>query len=64
MWEPLDDGRLTGVSALAGRPRLVAAPILAPTLLGWVVFAADLDRREMRGLERLSAIPLRDSHGQ
>ncbi len=59
MWEPLDDGRLTGVSALAGRPRqLVAAPILAPTLLGWVVFAADLDRREMRGLERLSAIPL------
>jgi diguanylate cyclase (GGDEF)-like protein len=59
MWEPLDDGRLTGVSALAGRPRqLVAAPILAPTLLGWVVFAADLDTREMRGLERLSAIPL------
>ena len=59
LWEPLDDGRLTGVSELAGRPRqLVAAPIMAPTLLGWVVFAADLDQREMRGLERLSAIPL------
>src|SRR3982751_1824263 len=59
LWEPLDGGRLTGVSVLAGRPRqLVAAPIMAPTLIGWVVFAADLDAREMRGLERLSAIPL------
>jgi diguanylate cyclase (GGDEF)-like protein len=59
LWEPLDSGRLTGVSVLAGRPRqLVAAPIMAPTLIGWVVFAADLDAREMRGLERLSAIPL------
>jgi len=59
LWEPLDGGRLTGVSVLAGRPRqLVAAPIMAPTLIGWVVFAGDLDAREMRGLERLSAIPL------
>src|SRR4051794_13221872 len=59
LWEPLDDGRLTGVSVLGGRPRqLVAAPIMAPSLIGWVVFAADLDRREMRSLERLSAIPL------
>ena len=59
LWEPLDAGRLTGVTVLAGRPRqLVAAPIMAPTLIGWVVFAADLDGREMRSLERLSAIPL------
>src|SRR4029079_17261192 len=59
LWDPLDDGRQTGVSVLAGRPRqLVAAPIMAPTLIGWVVFASDLDKREMRGLERLSAIPL------
>jgi len=59
LWNPLDSGRLTGVSVLAGRPRqLVAAPIMAPTLIGWVVFAADLDEREMRSLERLSAIPL------
>src|SRR3954451_11772457 len=59
LWDPLDAGRLTGVAILAGRPRqLVAAPIMAPTLIGWVVFAADLDRREMRALERLSAIPL------
>jgi len=59
LWNPLDEGRLAGVSVLAGRPRqLVAAPIMAPTLIGWVVFAADLDEHEMRGLERLSAIPL------
>src|SRR5438270_9223338 len=60
LWQPLDAGKLTGVSVLAERPRqLVAAPIMAPTLIGWVVFAADLDEREMRSLERLSAIPLR-----
>ena len=59
LWSPLDDGRLAGVAVLGGHPRqLVAAPIMAPTLIGWVVFAADLDGREMRGLERLSAIPL------
>jgi diguanylate cyclase (GGDEF)-like protein len=59
LWEPLDAGRLTGVSVLDGRPRqMVAAPIMAPTLIGWVVFAADLDQPEMRSLERLSAIPL------
>src|SRR5437764_2271014 len=59
LWEPLDEGKLTGVSVLAGRPRqLVAAPIMAPTLIGWVVFAADLDDREMHSLEGLSAIPL------
>ena len=59
LWKPLDEGRLTGVVVLAGRPRqLVSAPVLAPTLIGWVVFASDLDGREMRSLERLSAIPL------
>jgi diguanylate cyclase (GGDEF)-like protein len=59
LWDALDAGQLTGVAVLATRPRqLVAAPIMAPTLIGWVVFAADLDAREMRGLERLSAIPL------
>src|SRR3954447_7319160 len=58
LWDPLDSGQLTGIAVLAGRPRqLVAAPIMAPTLIGWVVFAADLDAREMRGLEQLSAIP-------
>ena len=59
LWEPLDEGRMSGVAVLAGRPRqLVAAPIMAPVLIGWVVFASDLDQREMSSLERLSAIPL------
>jgi diguanylate cyclase (GGDEF)-like protein len=59
LWEPLDAGRLGGVAVLGGAPRqLVAAPVMAPSLIGWLVFAADLDAREMRSLERLSAIPL------
>jgi diguanylate cyclase (GGDEF)-like protein len=59
LWNPLDEGRLTGISMLGGKARqLVAAPILAPNLIGWMVFAADLDRGEMYSLERLSAIPL------
>ena len=70
LWNPLDEGKLSGVAVLDGRPRqMVAAPVLAPTLIGWVVFAADLDGREMRSLEKLSAIPLRaavlvDSNGR
>ncbi|MFL6733360.1 MAG: putative bifunctional diguanylate cyclase/phosphodiesterase [Sphingomicrobium sp.] len=59
LWNALDSGRLAGIAAIEGRTRqLTAAPVLAPNLVGWVVFAADVDRREMRGLERLSAIPL------
>jgi diguanylate cyclase (GGDEF)-like protein len=59
LWGPLDAGRLSGVSVLTAHPRqLVAAPVMAPNLIGWVVFASDLDAPEMRGLERLSAIPL------
>ena len=38
--------------------RVVVSPILAPTEIGWVVFAIPLDAREMHALERLSAIPL------
>ena len=59
LWEPLDAGRMGGVVVLGGSPRqLVAAPVMAPSLIGWVVFAANLDAREMGSLERLSAIPL------
>ncbi|WBO21494.1 putative bifunctional diguanylate cyclase/phosphodiesterase [Sphingomonas abietis] len=38
--------------------RMVVSPILAPTEIGWVVFAVRLDEGEMQSLERLSAIPL------
>ena len=59
LWDSLDAGRLGGVTLLGGSPRqLVAAPVMAPNLIGWVVFAADLDAKEMHSLERLSAIPL------
>ncbi|MEO5773697.1 MAG: EAL domain-containing protein [Sphingomicrobium sp.] len=60
LWKSLDSGHMSGIANFGGHARrLVAAPVLAPNLLGWVVFAADLDQREMRGLERLSAIPLK-----
>jgi len=55
----LDEGVTAGVAPLGGQAhKVVAAPIMAPALIGWVVFATELDQREMRGLERLSAIPL------
>ncbi|WP_304186287.1 EAL domain-containing protein [Phenylobacterium aquaticum] len=48
-----------GIFILDGAPyQMVATPILSPDLIGWVVFAARLDDAELKGLERLSAIPL------
>jgi diguanylate cyclase (GGDEF)-like protein len=38
--------------------RVVVSPVLAPTEIGWVVFAVRLDPAEMTALQRLSAIPL------
>ncbi len=38
--------------------RLVLAPIMAPTEMGWIILSVPLDAAEMRNLERLSAIPL------
>jgi EAL domain-containing protein (putative c-di-GMP-specific phosphodiesterase class I)/GGDEF domain-containing protein len=47
----------SGVLMIGGVPhQTIAAPILSPTLVGWVVFASRLDAREMQKLERLSAI--------
>ena len=55
----LDEGVTAGVAPLGGvAHKIVAAPIMAPALSGWVVFASQLDQHEMRSLERLSAIPL------
>ena len=52
-------GRRDAVTEAEGAVyRLVTTPILAPTTIGWVVFAVRLDAREMRGLETLSAIPV------
>ncbi|MDQ2878381.1 MAG: EAL domain-containing protein [Pseudomonadota bacterium] len=55
----LPNGRRDAVATVDGTTyRFVESPILAPTEIGWVVFAVKLDGREMRALETLSAIPL------
>jgi diguanylate cyclase (GGDEF)-like protein len=55
----LDYDPASGVTVLGGGARhIVAAPIMAPALSGWVFFSVDLDAHEMRSLEQMSAIPL------
>lgn len=56
----LESGRIeSGVLAVDGQAyQVVAAPVNAPVLIGWVVFAERLDAAQMRNLEQLSAIPL------
>lgn len=59
LWAALDAGQMTGVVELGGAARhVIAAPVMTPTLAGWVVFATNLDAREMRSLEQLSSIPI------
>jgi diguanylate cyclase (GGDEF)-like protein len=59
LWGSLDSGKLVGVAMVGSHPKqIVAAPILAPNLFGWVLFAVDLDARQMRSLEGLSPIVL------
>ena len=49
----------SGVARLGGAPyQVMAAPVMSPDQIGWLVFAVRLDRNEMSALERLSAIPL------
>ncbi len=49
----------SGVVMLGGQPyQVIAAPVLSPDQIGWLVFAVRLDRNEMTALEKLSAIPL------
>ena len=56
----LESGRIeSGVLNIDDQPfQVVAAPVNAPVLIGWVVFAERLDAAQMRNLEKLSAIPL------
>ena len=60
LWNGLDQaGVEAGVLTLEGQAyQAVAAPIMAPVLIGWVVFVERLDEVQMRNLESLSAIPL------
>lgn len=53
------DDASSGVFVAGGAPyQAISAPVLAPLPMGWVVFASKLDRAQMTGLEKLSAIPL------
>ncbi len=57
-----DFGPVNGVIAIDSHPwQAVAAPVMAPDRLGWVVFASRLDDAEMRNLQGLSSIPLKAS---
>jgi diguanylate cyclase (GGDEF)-like protein len=59
LWQAFDAGQMTGVVQMGGAARhVIAAPIMAPDLLGWVVFATNLDTAEMQALQRLSSIPI------
>ena len=60
LYAGLESGRLdAGVMTIGNGPyQVVAAPIMAPVLIGWVVFADPLDVGQMQNLESLSAIPL------
>jgi EAL domain-containing protein (putative c-di-GMP-specific phosphodiesterase class I)/GGDEF domain-containing protein len=61
--DALQNGDVTGgVFVMDGAPyQTIAAPILSPALMGWVVFAVKLDEHEMTSLAKLSAIPLEAS---
>ena len=59
LWYAFDGGKLVGVAPIGGKPHhVVAAPIMAPELVGWIVFAVDLDQRQMNSLEQLSPVPI------
>ena len=55
----VDAGEARGVLAKDDDAfELVSAPIMAPELKGWIVFAVRLDGEQMRAFGRLSAVPL------
>ncbi len=58
----LDEGRMRGVLRLSDENyNAAAAPIEAPVLIGWVVFANKVDAAELTSLAELSSLALRPS---
>jgi len=56
------DDAVSGVFVMRGAPyQAISVPVLAPTAMGWVVFANRLDQAQMTSLQQLSAIPLQAS---
>jgi diguanylate cyclase len=60
LWTSLDSSeRASGVLTLNGKAyQAVSSPILAPNLIGWIVFAAELNDGHLQQFETLAAIPL------
>lgn len=59
LFDALDTGSEQGIARLAERETMVvAAPIEAPSLLGWVVFTRDMGAKELNSLAKLSALDL------
>jgi diguanylate cyclase (GGDEF)-like protein len=55
----LNNGSETGISRWAGQPHMVAAaPVKAPMLIGWVVFAKDMNAADLKALAQLSTVDL------
>ena len=59
LWEALDGGARQGLIELGGRSYIaVASPVRAPTLVGWLVFANQLDKPELANISKLTALNL------
>tara|TARA_R110000868_G_scaffold193554_12_gene438566 strand:- start:1196 stop:3457 length:2262 start_codon:yes stop_codon:yes gene_type:complete len=59
LYEALDAGRQQGIVRWAGESHMVAAaPIRAPALMGWVVFARNMGPRDLQALAKLTSIDL------
>lgn len=60
LFAALDEGSERGIARLGDRETMiVAAPIEAPDLIGWVVFTRQLGAQELTSLAKLSALDLR-----
>ena len=63
LWSALDAGAQQGLLTLNDRAySVVAAPVRAPELIGWVVFANVIDARELETMAKLTAIDLKPRH--
>ncbi len=59
IWDALDSGAQQGIMHWGGRNHsLVAAPVEAPNLIGWVVFSNDFGAAQLQDIARLSSVDL------
>ncbi|RVT42417.1 EAL domain-containing protein [Sphingobium algorifonticola] len=59
LYAALDEGATQGIAHWQGRNHsVVAAPIEAPTLIGWVVFANNFDTPQLQQIAKLTSVDL------